>query len=169
MSDQFPQRLRLLTATKGTTMPTSSNEQLSGTWKLVAASSATSTGDRDETPYGPEPTGFLTYTGEGRMCTVISYGGRKPLSFGREGLAQIEEQAEAFKTCLAYAGRYTLFGETLTHHVEVSSIQNYVGRDLVRNIKFQGDKIILTTPPTPVNGKIQSVVLTWQRLIAATA
>jgi hypothetical protein len=154
---------------KDLTMPISSIDQLSGTWKLLAASSATSTGDRDETPYGPGPTGFLTYTGEGRMCTVISYGGRKALSFGREGAAQIEEQANAFKTCLAYSGRYTLDGDTLTHHVEVSSIQNYAGRDLVRNIKFEGDKITLTTPPTPVNGKIQTVVLTWQRLTVGAA
>jgi lipocalin-like protein len=169
MSDHFPERAAAPLRRKDLTMPIRSNDQLSGTWKLVAASSATSTGDRDETPYGPGPTGFLTYTGEGRMCTVISYGGRKALSFGREGVAQIEEQADAFKTCLAYAGRYTLDGDTLTHHVEVSSIQNYVGRDLVRNIKFEGDKIILTTPPTSVNGKIQTVVLAWQRLRAATA
>ena len=98
------------------------------------------------------------------MSSVISYGGRKSLSFGRAGLALLEEQAEAFKTFLAYAGRYTLSTDQVTHHVEVSSIQNYVNRDLVRSVKFQGDQIILITPPTPVNGKIQTVELTWQRL-----
>ena len=98
------------------------------------------------------------------MSTVISYGGRKPLSFGRTGPALQEEQAEAFKTFLAYAGRYTLSGDQMTHHVEVSSIQNFVNKDLVRSVKFEDDRITLVTPPTPVNGEIQTVALVWQRL-----
>jgi Lipocalin-like domain len=100
---------------------------------------------------------------EGRVTAVIGYGGRKPLS---RGGGKPEEQAEAFKTFLAYAGRYTLSGEKVTHHIEVSSIQNYVDRDLIRSIKFEEDRITLTTPPTPVNGKIQTVELVWQRLQA---
>jgi Lipocalin-like domain len=140
------------------------NDRLVGTWKLVSAASTTSAGVRNETPYGSGPTGFLTYTGEGRISTVISYGGRKAISFGRTGVALMEEQAEAFKTFLAYAGGYTLRDDTVTHHVEVSSIQNYVNKDLVRSIKFQDDRIVLVTPPTPVNGEIQTVELTWQRL-----
>jgi hypothetical protein len=144
------------------------NDSFVGTWKLVSASSTTSAGARNETPYGPGPTGFLTYTGEGRMSTVISYGGRKALSFGRVGLALQDEQAEAFKTFLAYAGRYTFSGDKVTHHVEVSSIQNYVNKDLVRSVKFEGDRLALLTPPTPVNGEIQTVELIWQRLPASS-
>jgi len=140
------------------------NDKLVGTWKLVSVSSTTSAGERSETPYGPSPAGFLTYTGDGRVTALISYDGRKALSFGREGLAPLEEQAEAFKTFLAYAGRYALSGDQVTHHVEVSSIQNYVNKDLVRTVKFQGDRIILVTPPTPVNGEIQTVELIWQRV-----
>jgi hypothetical protein len=140
------------------------NDKLVGTWKLVSASSTTSTGERTETPYGVSPAGFLTYTDDGRMTSVISYGGRKPLSFGRGGAAQVEEQAEAFKTFLAYAGRYALSDDQISHHVEVSSIQNYVNKDMVRSIKFEGDRITLVTPPTAVNGEIQTVELIWQRL-----
>jgi hypothetical protein len=140
------------------------DERLVGTWRLVSATSTTSTGERSDTTYGVGPTGFLTYTAAGRMSSVVSYGGRKPLSFGREGAAQMEEQAEAFKTSLAYAGRYTLSGEQVTHHVEVSSIQNFVNKDLARSIRFQDERITLITPPTPVNGKIQTVELTWERL-----
>jgi hypothetical protein len=136
------------------------NEKLVGTWKLVSASSTTKSGERSETPYGPSPSGFLTYTSDGRVTALISYGGRKPLSVG----AQKEEQAEAFKTFLAYAGRYVLSGDKVTHYIEISSIQNYVDKELVRSVKFQGDQITLVTPPTPVNGKVQTVELIWQRL-----
>jgi hypothetical protein len=136
-------------------------DQLVGTWKLIGASSTTSAGERIETPYGVGPTGFLTYTAEGRISSVISYGGRKPLSLGG---GKMEEQVEAFKTFLAYAGRYSLKGDQISHHIEVSSVQNFVDRDLIRTIKFEDDRITLTTPPTPVNGKIQTLELVWQRL-----
>jgi hypothetical protein len=140
-------------------------DQLVGTWKLIGASSTTSASERIETPYGVGPMGFLTYTADGRISSVISYGGRKPLSMGG---GKAEELVEAFKTFLAYAGRYTLSGDKVTHHIEASSIENYVDRDLVRTIKFEEDRITLTTPPTPVNGKIQTVELVWQRLQAGS-
>jgi hypothetical protein len=138
-------------------------DKLVGTWKLISASSTTSAGDRDETPYGPSPAGFLSYTADGRVTALISYGGRKSLSFG--GGAP-EEQAQAFKTFLAYAGRYTFGGDKVTHHIEISSIENYVGKDLVRTVTFHEDRITLVTPPTPMNGKNQTVKLIWQRLPA---
>jgi len=138
----------------------STNEKLVGTWKLVSASSTTSNGARDDSPYGASPGGLLTYTGDGRVSALISYGGRKVLG----ALAPVEEQAEAFKTFLAYAGRYTISGDEVTHHVEISSIQNYVGKDLLRTVKFRSEQIILVTPPTRVNGKIQTLELIWQRL-----
>jgi Lipocalin-like domain len=142
------------------------NDKLLGTWKLVSASSTTSTGERIEAPYGPGPSGFLTYGADGRMTSLISYGGRKPLSFGGGTRSPQEEQAEAFNTFLAYAGRYTLSDEKVTHHVEISSIQNYANKDMVRSIKFDGDRITLTTPPMAVNGKIQTIELIWQRMPA---
>jgi hypothetical protein len=141
-------------------------DKLVGTWKLVSASSTASSGERIESPYGPGPTGFLTYGGDGRMTSLISYGGRKPLSFGGATRSPQEEQAEAFNTFLAYAGRYTLGDDKITHHVEISSIQNYVNKDMVRSFKLEGDRITLTTPPMAVNGKIQTIELIWQRLLA---
>jgi hypothetical protein len=136
------------------------NDKLVGTWKLVSASSATSGGERSEAPYGPSPSGLLTYR-DGRVTALISYDGRNSLSAGGGSL---EEQAEAFKTFFAYAGRYVFDGVKVTHHVEVSSIQNYVGKDLIRNVTFRDDQIILVTPPTRINGEIQTVELIWQRL-----
>jgi Lipocalin-like domain len=130
----------------------------------VSASSTTSKGERNDAPYGVGPAGFLTYTEQGRATSVIGYGGRKQLSIR----ATPEEQAEAFNTFLAYTGRYTLTGDKVIHHIEVSSIQNYVGKDLVRNLKFEGDRITLITPPTLVNGKIQTIELIWERLGAMT-
>jgi hypothetical protein len=139
-------------------------DDLVGTWQLVSASSTSTAGERDDTPFGANPSGFLNYTQNGRVTAVISYGGRKLLS----GFPSPQEQAEAFKTFLAYAGRYTFDGQQVTHHVEVSSIQNFVNRDLIRTVRFESDRIVLVAPPSPVNGKIQTAELVWQRLPAGS-
>ena len=141
-------------------------DRLAGTCKLVSASSSTASGERNDTPFGPSPVGFLTYTRDGRMTAILSYGGRKRLSSSDSLSAPVEEQAEAFRTFVAYAGRYTLNGDKVIHHVEISSIQNWVDTDLIRSIKFEGERIVLVTPPTPVGGKIQTFELIWQRLPA---
>jgi len=135
-------------------------DKLVGTWRLVSAFSIAATGERTQ-PFGHTPAGFLTYTAGGRVSALVSYGERKSLPTTG---GTVEEQAEAFKTFLAYAGGYRLTGDKVTHHIEVSSIQNYVGKDLVRSVKFQNDRILLVTPPTMVNGKVQTVELLWERL-----
>lgn len=135
-------------------------EKLLGTWKLIGVSSVTPSGEKIDAPYGENPTGALTYTADGRMSSVISYGGRRPLPLAG---GTIEDQAEAFKTFFAYAGRYSLTEDKVIHHIEISSVQNHVGRDLMRTIRFEDDRITLITPPGPVNGKIQTVELVWQR------
>ncbi len=142
------------------------HDRLAGKWKLVSVSSSTSSGERNDTPFGPSSTGFLTYTQDGRMTAMISYGGRKRLSSSDARSAPAEEQAEAFRTFVAYAGRYTLNGDKVIHHVEISSIQNWVDTDLIRSIRFEGERIVLLTPPTSVDGKIQAFELIWQRLPA---
>jgi hypothetical protein len=134
------------------------------TWKLTAVSSSTDSGEQNESPFGPNPTGFLTYTPDGRMSAIVSYGGRKRLSSTDSHLAPVEEQAEAFKTFVAYAGRFTLNGDTVIHHVEVCSIQDWVGTDLIRGLKLEGDRLVLVSSPTPVDGKTQTFNLIWQRL-----
>lgn len=137
-----------------------------GTWKLASVSTSTASGERNDAPFGPNPTGFLTYTHDGRMTAIISYGGRARLSSSDSHLARVEEQAEAYRTFVAYAGRFTLDGDKVIHHVEISSIQDWVGTDLIRSIKFEGARIVLVSPPMSVDGKMQIFELIWQRLSA---
>jgi hypothetical protein len=143
---------------------TGDNDKLTGTWRLVSATSTDASGAQLDHPYGADPAGFLTYTEDGRVTALISYSGRKSLSVGAKGPALLEEQAEAFKSFLAYGGRYRMSGDKVIHSIEISSIQNYVNKELVRSVKFQGNKIVLLTPPTMVNGRIQTIELVWERL-----
>jgi Lipocalin-like domain len=137
-----------------------STAKLVGSWKLISVSSKKRDG-RTDSPYGLTPSGVLTYSDDGRMSALISFDGRKPLPFGG---GTSEDQAEAFRTFLGYAGSYKLDGDKVVHRVEVSSIQSLVDKDLIRTVKFDADRIVLTTPPTPIQGETQIVDLTWQRI-----
>jgi hypothetical protein len=120
-------------------------EMLVGTWRLVSVSNVTDKGIVKEEAYGPNPIGFLTYTADGRMMGILTYGGRKPLSKGWK-VAPAEEKAEAFSTSLAYAGTFTVSGNRVIHSVEASTDPNRLNKDLVRLIvKLQGDRVTLRT------------------------
>lgn len=141
-----------------------SERSLVGTWKLVSVSSWTDKGDVNKAVNGPNPTGFLTYTSEGRMMVVIADDGRKPLSVADTLSASIEERAQAFSTFHAYAGGYTFTGDKVIHHVEVASSQNDGNMDQVRFVKLQGDRLILRTPRILRGGVRQTFELVWERL-----
>ena len=138
-------------------------DQIAGTWRLIAAS-ATSGGDRNDAPYGPNPSGFITYTGDGRVMAIISHSGRKPLASGDRISASVDERAEAFATSFSYAGRYSLAGDRIIHRVEIASVQNWVDTDLVRLVRVQNNRITLTTPPISVGGQIRTTELVWERI-----
>jgi len=139
-------------------------ESLVGTWKLVSAEDTTDSGEV-KSAYGHDPTGFLTYTADGRVMAVIANGGRKPLSSRDKDSAPVEERAEAFSTFAAYAGSYRVTGDTVVHHFEVASTQNLVNTDGVRFVKIEGDRLKMRTPPFVAGGvRIAYREFIWERL-----
>lgn len=141
-----------------------SKDLLVGTWRLVTAESTTLAGQVDPNAFGAHPAGLLTFTAKGRMSMVVSDDGRKPLSVLDRVTAPVEERANAFSTFVAYAGRYTLKGEILVYHVEVSSIQNWVSTDLKRFIALTGNRLSVRTPPTQKGGVHQTIELVFERV-----
>lgn len=73
-----------------------------------------------------------------------------------------QERAELFKTMIAYGGTYTRDAKTITHHLAISWNQIWAGTDQVRNIKFDGRKVILSTnpQPRPQDGEVAISILT---------
>ena len=138
------------------------NDSIIGTWKLVSAL-LTTLGGETRKLLGENPSGFLTYTGDGRMTAILASSGRQPLSVADPVAAPAAERAEAFSSFTAYAGRYTFDGDRLTHHVEVSLFQNWVGTDQIRFAKLQGRRLTLTAPPMTIGGEQLVVELTWER------
>jgi hypothetical protein len=142
-----------------------SKAALVGTWKLISATDITDKGQVIKNPYGLNPTGLLTYTADGRMMDIITNGGRKSLSVPDWVSAPAEERAEALVTMVAYAGRYTVSGDKVVHHVEVAAVQNWVGTDLVRTIvKLEAKRVTLRVPPFLKGGLQITEELVWERV-----
>ena len=137
---------------------------LVGSWKLVSASATSAAGIVDKAPYGVNLSGALTYTVEGRVTVLLSYGDRKPLSGSDRINAPASERAEAFATFFAYSGRYSLAGNRLTHHVDIASYPNWVNTDFVREFTLSADRLTLRTPPLSVGGTMQISDLVWERV-----
>jgi hypothetical protein len=138
-----------------------SSNTIVGTWSLVSASATTADGAVDA-PYGPNPVGYITYTPDGYMHAIVGFSNRPRLS-GDWQASPVEERAAAFATLIAYAGRYSVVGGLVEHHVEVSTDPNRVGTSLVRTIQWQRGDLILKTPPIQVGGVVREFALTWRR------
>jgi hypothetical protein len=67
-------------------------------------------------PFGDNPKGFITYSGE-RMCCVMTRSGRGHFTTGGQWNSDAAEKASAYDDTLAYAGRYSLAGDTVTQRV----------------------------------------------------
>jgi Lipocalin-like domain len=135
-----------------------------GAWRLVAVAATTDAGAPLPAPFGTSPNGLLIYTPEGRMSAIISHGERQPLSIADRVSSPAEERAAAFSTFIAYAGRYTLHNDRVVHHVELSLVPNWANTELVRLVRFEGERMILRTPPIQVAGVSEVVDLVWERV-----
>jgi Lipocalin-like domain len=139
------------------------DDTLVGTWRLIAASAFVRDA-QDSSPLGRRPSGLLIYTREGTMAALISYGDRQPLSVADWLAAPSDEHADAFTTSIPYGGRYTLAGGWVTHHVEVASVENWVGTDLVRAVRLERGRLTLRTPSIEAGGTQRVMELVWERV-----
>ncbi len=139
------------------------NERLIGTWRLLAVvAEDVATGEKRDI-WGADPQGYINYGPDGRMIVINARQGRKKPA----GLAPTpEEAAELFQGVLAYAGTYTVNGDEVTHHVDISWNEAWTGTDQVRLARFDGDRVHLSTRPNPdpVDGRMSVRTMTWEKL-----
>lgn len=138
-------------------------QRLLGTWKLIAAV-------REEIPSGTKadflgssPTGYINYAPDGRMMVLnVGNGRRKPV-----GANATPAEAEAlFRSMTSYGGTYTIDGNEITHHVDVSWNETWTGTKQKRIARFEGNRVYLSTPPSPdpLTGTISTRTMTWEKV-----
>ena len=104
------------------------------------------------------------YNAEGYMAVALMVSNRKRFSSMDIKGGTTEEIVAAYSTYISYCCKYEVTEDRVIHHVEVSLYPNWIGVDQVRFYKFEGDKLILSTPPMILGGKQQSGYLLWERM-----
>ena len=138
--------------------------QLTGTYRLTSFKTTVVATGESKDAFGKTPQGYIIYGRDGRMMTLFVKDDRPKPS----DLATMtdQERTDLFKTMVAYCGTYDFDGKTVTHHIDVSFNQIWAGTNQVRNVTFEGRKVVLTTIPAPAlfDGKVSVSVLTWEKV-----
>jgi hypothetical protein len=140
----------------------SERDKLVGDWRLLSFKwTVLATGDTVDA-YGKAPKGFITYGRDGRMLALVVQEGRpKPADVAK---VTAEESLKLVKSVIAYGGTYDFDGQRVTHHVDMSANETWTGTDLVRIVKFEGNRVTLSTlPMLAPDGSRGVAVLTFER------
>jgi len=140
-------------------------DQLIGTWRLVTWEATTPDGET-RAPFGPAPTGRLTYDRAGSMTAQVMAAGRLAFSVEDKSLASADDVKSAIATYEAYFGTYDIDeGErTVIHRVEGALFPNWVGTEQRRFVEFSGSHLVLRTPPLPYGGTTITARIVWGRV-----
>jgi hypothetical protein len=136
---------------------------LLGTWKLQSYTTHyLDTGEQVET-YGAHPNGYLSYGADCRMYAIVVREGRTPPA---GVVATNAEKMELFTWMGAYAGTYTVDGDRVSHHVDISWNEAWTGTTQIRRFEIDGDSLrIWSIPaPDPLDGRLTSARLVWARV-----
>jgi hypothetical protein len=135
-----------------------------GTWRVKSFSQQILDTNETIRPYGDNPVaGYIQYSPGGYMVVFLSVGNpKKPASFPFTDA----ERAEIHKGIFgAYAGRYSVEGTKVTHHIEVSWRPDWIGDNQVRYLEIDGSKLTIKTAPliSALSGKQVVSILTFER------
>ena len=137
--------------------------RLIGTWRLVSVvNEDVATGEKSDF-FGPNPDGYINYGPDGRMIVINARSDRKR----PKGASPTPEEAvDLFRSVLAYAGTYTINGDEVTHHVDCSWNESWTGTHQTRIARFEGDRVHLSTKPTPdpISGRMSVRTMTWEKM-----
>jgi hypothetical protein len=137
-------------------------ERLIGTWTLVSARRRDIPSGREDSFFGADPIGYINYSPEGRMIALLVRSDR-PMPVCET--ASAGEAEKLFRSVVSYAGTYSVNGDEVTHHVDISWNELWTGTDQTRIVTFEGDYVHLSTRPSPdpIEGKMSVRTMTWKR------
>jgi hypothetical protein len=148
----------LLASSLTTSVLANDSAKVVGTWKLTSFVNEFQDGSEPRSAYGNRPIGYIIFTAEGRMMSVVEAEGRKPPE-------NDEQRAAAFRTVIAYTGMYRVEGDKITTKVDASWNPAWVGTEQVRDYRLEGNQLKVVTPwiMSPNLGKMSRATVTWER------
>ena len=132
---------------------------LVGTWRLLSTEmEMIDTGERTAF-FGAKPQGRAVLTEDGYMMALLTGTDRSPAT-DPPGMAAL------LSSLVAYSGAYRIEGDKLVTKCDLAWQPAWVGTEQVRLISFDGDRLILTSPPQAhpaFPGREVRGVLAWRR------
>ena len=117
-------------------------DKLIGTWSLSDFRFTDAEGNPGD--QGDAPTmGRIEYTSDGYMATAT-------------------RQSDG--SYFSYFGTFQIQGDKVFHNISLSANQSLEGTTTVREISFEGDKLVLTASPPVMGGVGSKASLVWERL-----
>ena len=120
-------------------VPSFGQQSLVGTYKLVSID--VEVGGTPTQPLGKAPHGYLVLTPT-RCIQFYTGDARK---FGTSAA----DKAALFDTVVGYSGTYRIEGSKIFIAVDASWVENWNGKDQVRNWVVSGNRLTLTSDPMP--------------------
>ena len=114
-------------------------DKVLGTWKLVSYEVEVQASGEKGPVMGQNPTGYVTFTPEGRVFFILTGEARKPAKTDRD-------RAELLSTLIAYTGTYRVEGDKWITKVEVAWNPEWVGTEQARSFKLDGERLQVLTP-----------------------
>jgi Lipocalin-like domain len=122
-----------------------------GTWRLVNAVSRDTNGKELPTPYGGHGMGRVVLGADGRMMAVLCDGRREIPGGGKREYS-------------SYCGNYTFDGKQLITRVDAALEPARIGSDQVRDVRFEGNLMVLRPPPRSYGGTAEQRELFWEKI-----
>lgn len=139
------------------------NSPFIGSWRLVSVIRHILPAGPSINSFGTNPQGYLNYSSDGHMMTIIVKSNR-PRPKGQ--VATTAEAEALYRSMNSYAGTYTIYRDRIIHHVLISWNEKWTGQDEIRYYKLQGKYLILSMPPIrdPATKKWAIDSLTWEKI-----
>jgi lipocalin-like protein len=152
-----------MSAAYGDKIGTDMQDRLIGTWRLVSVTNEDAETGAVADLFGPDPIGYISYGADGRMM-VVQVRSDRPKPKG--DIASPQEAEALFRSMLSYAGRYTIDGDEVTHHIDVAWNETWTGTRQVRKFRLDGDllHLVLAASPNPFDGRVGTRRVVWEKI-----
>jgi hypothetical protein len=139
--------------------PIEKHDDLVGTWSLLSCYMEDVESKERKDVWGERPNGRLTLTDAGDWIVVQTAQGRKvPQSD--------EDRISAFRSMLAYSGKYRVEEEKIIINIDIAWDEAWTATEQVRFFKRDGDRLHIEVAPQRypnLGDKVMRAVLIWQR------
>ena len=137
----------------------SSNPQLVGAWTLKSCFMEDVETKERKAAWGERPNGTLILTAGGQWIVVQT-------SEGRKAPRSDDDRCAAFRSMLAYAGKYRVEGQKILIDVEVAWDESWTGTEQVRFFRIEGDSLHIEAAPqryASFGNQVLRGILIWER------